>query len=204
MLSTGENLHRRIYGTPPRSRSRRRLALPPAAMPGMGVLEWLEVKRPSGRTERWEFRSPKPRLCYERDVPAAEGRTVPCWIVGGSYRVDRGGFRNLGGNGGLERLSAPALRDRYGRVLKSFERTHGGLKPTEALRGRVTISDELIAVGLLEAITYSTDKNDDGRAPYRHPFEFPPTVCVTDDGRQLVLVGGSYTTTPHGIEDVEP
>jgi hypothetical protein len=61
-----------------------------------------------------------------------------------------------------------------------------------------------VGIANLGAATYYTDKRQDGAADYRHPFAYPPRICVPASGNQIVLVGGSYVVTPDGIEDVEP
>jgi hypothetical protein len=57
-------------------------------------------------------------------------------------------------------------------------------------------------IGEVDGIMYTTVR--DGRVEkYVHEFkgEAKPLLCVTPDGRQILLVGGSYTFTERGIVD---
>ena len=204
MTMGATSLFHAIHGRQSPRRERETLAVP-ATLAGMGVLEWLEVHRSDGRDETWHFDSPKPRLAFTRLTRDEYSGTSMLWLVGGSYRVDGTGFHNVRGRGGLERLDAHQARSRFHGTAEKYRRTHGGLRSTEAVRGRVTLTSELVNVGTLVAITYSTDKREGGRSNYRHPFDTSaqPSVMVTADGRQIVLVGGFYTVTDHGIEDAE-
>lgn len=65
-----------------------------------------------------------------------------------------------------------------------------------------TIPDVLLAVGEIDGIMYSTIR--DGVAEkYIHKFKKScrPIFAVSHDGKQLFMVGGSYTFTDRGIVD---
>lgn len=57
-----------------------------------------------------------------------------------------------------------------------------------------------IMVGKLEAVVYTTTR-DGETEKYIHEFENnAPILAVSDDGRQLLIIGGNYEFTDHGIE----
>ncbi len=59
-----------------------------------------------------------------------------------------------------------------------------------------------LTVGEVVAIVYRTRR--DGRVDnYCHKFrkKSRPTLAVSSDGTQLLLLGGGYSVTDHGIED---
>jgi hypothetical protein len=199
-MSSARTLYRDLHGEAPSGAARTRLSMP-SRLIGMGVLDVLEVRR-NGHVEQWHF-SPKPRLAFTRVTDDTSGRSA-LWIVGGNYQLDARGFRNISTQRGLARLDLHRTGAAHPETKRGYQRTHGGENPREALRGRISITPELVPVGRLYAVTYTTDKND-GTYPYRHPFEdeAQPLVCVDATGRQLLLVGGEYTVTPHGIEDGE-
>ena len=200
-MSSARALYRALHGEAPTGASRASITVPTRLI-GMGALSVLEVRRASGRVEQWHF-DPCPRLAFTRVTADTSGRS-DLWIIGGNYRVDGRGFHNVGTQRGLDRLDLDRTRRAHPEVTDGYQRTHGGMNPREAWRGSLAIGDELVPIGPLYAVTYTTDKND-GTYPYRHPFEddAQPLVCVCSTGKQLVLVGGRYTVTPHGIEDGE-
>lgn len=59
-----------------------------------------------------------------------------------------------------------------------------------------------IAVGEIEGIIYNTVR-DGVKERYIHKFKASarPLFCVSFDGKQLLLVGGSYDFTERGIVD---
>lgn len=199
-MSSARTLYRGLHGVSPSSASRARISRPTKLI-GMGALNVLEVHR-NGHVEQWHF-SPSPRLAFTRVTDDTSGRSE-LWIVGGNYQIDARGFRNVGSQRGLARLDVRRTSASNPETTRGYQRTHGGENPREAWRGTVSFDAVLVPVGNLYAVTYTTDKND-GTYPYRHPFEddAQPLVCVDGSGRQLVLVGGEYTVTPHGIEDGE-
>jgi hypothetical protein len=175
----------------------------------------------------WRFARPLPRLGFEHVSPtAAKGARISrLWVVGGCFHVDaRGRFHGGGARPAarVERLSAArAPRE----LARRYAETHGGRTPSERVTGHVALEGGVIPVGWLRAITYHADKAERAAvdpADYRHPFEGEarPLVCVTHDGRGLVMLSdrdtgalhygahraarfGRYTVTPHGIEDID-
>jgi hypothetical protein len=70
---------------------------------------------------------------------------------------------------------------------------------------RVTVPENpkvAIAIGEVEAIIYNTVR-DGKRERYIHKFtaKSRPTFGVSYDGKQLLMIGGSYDFTEKGIED---
>lgn len=57
-------------------------------------------------------------------------------------------------------------------------------------------------MGELEAVIYSTVR-DGKREKFIHKFKAAdaPLLCVTPDGKQILLIGGRYTWTYRGIVD---
>ncbi len=65
-----------------------------------------------------------------------------------------------------------------------------------------TVPDVCIAVGSVDAICYTTVR-DGVTESYIHEFKphARPLFAVSHDGRQLLLLGGSYRFTERGIVD---
>ena len=62
-----------------------------------------------------------------------------------------------------------------------------------------------IVIGELESIIYKATR-DGITELYQHDFDEKgtnnaPILAVSDDGRQLLIIGGNYVFTDHGIED---
>lgn len=201
----------------------------PRTVTGMGALLELELGDldDPDRVRLWRFAHPLPRLGFEHVSPtAAKGARISrLWVVGGSFHIDaRGRFHGGGARPAarVERLSAArAPRE----LARRYAETHGGRRPSERVTGHVALEGGVIPVGWLRAITYHADKAERAAvdpADYRHPFEGEarPLVCVTHDGRGLVMLSdrdtgalhygahraarfGRYTVTPHGIEDID-
>jgi hypothetical protein len=64
------------------------------------------------------------------------------------------------------------------------------------------IPDALLVIGELEAVIYSTVR-DDQHERYIHKFRpnSRAMLCVSPDGDQLFVIGGSYEFTDRGIVD---
>lgn len=79
-----------------------------------------------------------------------------------------------------------------------------GHKPRFAGTARVPKFPRIgIAIGQVLGIAYETKRS--GRIEkYYHPFatESRPHLVVTPDGSQLLLLGGAYSFTERGIEDM--
>ena len=202
-MTQAVNLFHAIHGRGERVRPSHVRIAAPVRLTGMGVLESLEVRTADG-LETWTFTTPKPRLGFTRLVDCASCGRSALWILGGSYAVDGHGFHNTRGRSNLVRLPLDATRRRMAGTVDAYGRTHGRREPHEAMQAEFPRRwGTMVNVGRLHAVTYYTDKREDGPANYRHEFaqHAGPTVMVTASGRQLVLTGGNYTVTPHGIED---
>lgn len=168
---------------------------------GMGPLLILEVEKDDdGRVEQWHFKKPYPVLSFAEVTKDDTGKSQ-IFINGGSYSISNGEFRSFSGKP-MKRLDTSKTSERLPEIVDRFRKTHGGRNPKDAWDTVVDIPSELVRLGRLYAVTYDADKGD-GVYPYRHPFEgrARPMVCSDTTGRRLFLVGGSYTVTPHGIED---
>lgn len=64
------------------------------------------------------------------------------------------------------------------------------------------IDPVLLTMGECLGVMYETTR-DGKREKYIHQFKKSarPLLCVSSDGLQLYLIGGSYSVTDHGIED---
>jgi hypothetical protein len=92
------------------------------------------------------------------------------------------------------------------KARQRFEGFHWGIpskktktvKPSPAPR-------ELVQLGTLEAITYSTSKGKEGFHHWEHEFGEDggrkPTLAMDPDNERLHIVGGDYTVTDDGITD---
>lgn len=176
---------------------RRELPRPTGTSHGMGPLVWVEVLLPSGKVEKWTFR-PMPRLYYDG--------ANRLWPVGGSYKVDDRGFRNVRGKSAVRRVPVGPMRKRLRGQREKFRRTHGGLDPREAVVVEQVLPDTLTFVGWLKAVAYRADRNDgDGLVNWRHRHDEKPSgismfraqempmIYVDPEGRNMEFVGGTYT-----------
>ena len=78
-----------------------------------------------------------------------------------------------------------------------------GHEPEDIDRVNIPPLPKAVALmGELEAVIYSTVR-DGKREKYIHKFRAAdrPALCVSPDGKQIVLVGGNYTWTERGIVD---
>ena len=64
---------------------------------------------------------------------------------------------------------------------------------------------ELVELGKLEAVTYSTKKGDEGFAHYEHEFGEEggqkPVLALDPETNRLHIVGGGYRVEDRGIVD---
>lgn len=204
----------------------------PREVTGMGELLDIELGDldDADHVRIWRFGSPRPRLGFEhvsRDARRG-ARVSRLWILGGAWRIDdRGRFHGAGArpSARVERVHGAIPGRRAPRELsRRYAETHGGRAPSERVTGDLAIEGGVVPVGWLRAVSYHTDKRERAErdpADYRHAFEGEarPLVCVTADGRGLVVLSdrdtgplrygrhraprfGRYTVTPHGIEDI--
>ena len=75
-------------------------------------------------------------------------------------------------------------------------------KPRKLKVVTVDIPQVVAVIGYLEYVGYRTTHGNEVQ-PYHHPFAegSRPLLCVSSDGRQLVLLGGRYKFTERGIVD---
>lgn len=64
------------------------------------------------------------------------------------------------------------------------------------------IDPVMLTIGQCTGIMYETTR-DGQKEKYIHQFKktAQPLLCVSSDGLQLYLIGGSYSVTDRGIED---
>lgn len=83
---------------------------------------------------------------------------------------------------------------------------HWGRPPTRTVRVRTSPKPrELVELGELEAVTYSTKKGDEGFAHYEHEFGeeggAKPKLALDPENDRLHVVGGDYRVEDRGIVD---
>lgn len=92
---------------------------------------------------------------------------------------------------------------RFTKAAHAFE-DFTGRAPTKVNRAKLDSRDVTSwAMGPAVGVAYEAVR-DGERAQYFHEFakKARPTLVARDDGRQLYLVGGDYTVTERGIEDM--
>lgn len=92
---------------------------------------------------------------------------------------------------------------RYAKAAHAFEDFTGD-RPTKVRRAR--LDDKPVTawqMGPAVGVAYEAVR-DGEKAQYFHEFakKARPTLVARDDGRQLYLIGGDYTVTERGIEDM--
>jgi hypothetical protein len=91
-----------------------------------------------------------------------------------------------------------------GAAVRAYEGFHWGRKARKLVKVRVAREPrELVKLGTLEAVTYSTTKGGHGFAHYEHEFgeggRRKPTLAMDPRGRRLHVVGGGYSVEDRGI-----
>lgn len=110
-------------------------------------------------------------------------------------------------SGGVPLSSRAGKRRRSGRsdvqrAADLYERFSGH---EAEIAGKVKLPPQpkaAVAVGTLDGVLYTTVR--DGRTEkYIHKFaaKDKPLLCVTPDGRQILVIGGRFTFTERGIVD---
>lgn len=177
-------------GTPPGTREIR----------AMGPLVSIEFISNRGKSVTFRFKSPKPRLAYNR-------LTDRLWIAGGSYAVGRDGLVNRGSPSRARRVPMSlALRRKAVRMQWDvFYDHHEHVAPREVLAVKMHMPKTVIDLGEIVAISYDIDRGDtDGeKIPWRHEFKpeagvsvrgrhTRPRLKVSQTGEYLYITGGSY------------
>jgi hypothetical protein len=99
------------------------------------------------------------------------------------------------------RASNPTLGDAARRAALIYERFTGHYAD-EAQRVNFKVPRAVAEIGTCDGILYTTVR--DGKTEhYKHEFAATdkPLMCVSEDGRQLLLIGGRYKFTARGIVD---
>lgn len=83
---------------------------------------------------------------------------------------------------------------------------HWGRRPSRAIRVKTSPRPrELVEIGKLEAVTYSTMKGDEGLQHYEHMFADKggrkPRLAFDPKTDRLHIVGGGYKVEDRGIVD---
>lgn len=91
-------------------------------------------------------------------------------------------------------------------AVRAYEGFHWGRKARRIVRVRPSAPPrELVKLGRLEAVTYSTRKGAEPFAHYEHAFGEEggrkPVLAMDARNRRLHIVGGSYRVEDRGIVD---
>jgi len=98
-----------------------------------------------------------------------------------------------------------AMRERYGsefeRAARRYEDFTGHVAEPRAVFD-FRVPPVAAAIGECDGVLYTTVR-DGQRESYIHKFRkgSKPFLCVSPDGKLLLLVGGSFTFTERGIVD---
>lgn len=87
---------------------------------------------------------------------------------------------------------------RGGRLFQSFREEN----PEKVREVGFVVPDVMIEIGCLDTVEYTTRRG--GKVEhYRHEFaeKSRPVLAVSDDGKQLMIIGGRYKFTERGITD---
>ncbi len=92
------------------------------------------------------------------------------------------------------------------RAVRAYEGFHWGRPARRLVRVRPSATpSELVQLGRLEAVTYSTKKGAEPAAHYEHAFGEEggrkPVLAMDSRNRRLHIVGGSYRVENRGIVD---
>lgn len=87
-------------------------------------------------------------------------------------------------------------------AAKLFRRFNGREANTAATVGKPRIPDAMACIGRVTMIQYAAER--DGQVnEYRHPFRARsrPHLCVSPDGKLVLMLGGAFTFTEDGFVD---
>jgi hypothetical protein len=91
------------------------------------------------------------------------------------------------------------------RAREEYVKTHWGNRgdlPDQVLRCADPTEQFFTVLGELHSVCYETAKGHFGpNELWEHEFEGPkPLLCYSPNSRLLLIAGGRYTVTKHGIE----
>lgn len=88
---------------------------------------------------------------------------------------------------------------------KKLYRNFTGLEPESVQSVKLHLPDAAMVIGECDEVWYTTIRDDGGvkQQRYRHRFKRSsrPLLCVSADGKTLLVLGGDYEFTERGIED---
>jgi hypothetical protein len=101
--------------------------------------------------------------------------------------------------------SRSSLRDRDARIAAAGDlyKRFSGHEPSDTIEvDKPVMPDVMLAVGDIDGVLYTTVR-DGVTEKYIHKFKKSsrPLFCVSHDGKQLFMLGGSYDFTERGIVD---
>jgi hypothetical protein len=92
------------------------------------------------------------------------------------------------------------------RALERYKGFHWGIPAKRAIKVKTSpVPAELVELGRLEAVTYSTKKGNEGLQHWEHAFGEDggkkPALAFDPQTNRLHIVGGSYKVEDRGIVD---
>lgn len=100
------------------------------------------------------------------------------------------------------------VRGRMSRALQDaidLYRDFTGLEPESIQKLRVRVPDAAFVLGECAGVLYDAIRDDGGvqKQHYIHRFRkgSRPLLCVSSDGKTLLILGGEFEVTERGIED---
>lgn len=90
-----------------------------------------------------------------------------------------------------------------GRAIALYEEFSGHEAVELGTVAKPVMPDVAAVIGELDGIAYEAVR-DGVREKYFHEFaaKSRPLLCVSPDGKQLIILGGHYRFTDHGIVDI--
>lgn len=103
-----------------------------------------------------------------------------------------------------KRARNPVPASKYVKIKAAIERFKDftGMDPEHLDKYMISHPDVALLIGTLDAVSYTTVR--EGKTElYQHKFKknSRPLLCVSHDGKQLVVLGGAYKFAERGIED---
>lgn len=87
-------------------------------------------------------------------------------------------------------------------AARMYRRFVGKEATTESRVRKPVIPESMACIGQVSVIQYIAER--DGRVnEYRHPFKknARPHLCISDDGKLVLMLGGAFTFTEDGFVD---
>ena len=103
----------------------------------------------------------------------------------------------------IEAPVPPGIREALRQSARTFRKWHGfDASSLVEVKGNQRIPRVLVALGMIPALVYKSDKWSGRMTTYEHKTREPrPLLCTGPDGKGLFIIGGRVKVTADGLID---